>query len=247
LLHGFPSASHLFRNLMPLLEKDFHVIAPDLVGFGRTEAPPREIFAYTFEHLTDVVEDFLKVLGVEKFYMYVFDYGAPVGFRLALRHPEAILGIVSQNGNVYEEGLGKKWEARKAYWAHPTAEGRKMFESAFAPETIIGQYTTGEAEGTVSPDGYSLDIFTRRPRATRSGRTISFWTTARMSRSIRISRNISASGGRSFSPCGAGMTRASFIPARRRSAGTFRRRRWSSSRAGISCWRQSIRKSRKRF
>jgi len=159
LLHGFPSASHLFRNLMPLLEKDFHVIAPDLVGFGRTEAPPREIFAYTFEHLTDVVEDFLKVLGVEKFYMYVFDYGAPVGFRLALRHPEAILGIVSQNGNVYEEGLGKKWEARKAYWAHPTAEGRKMFESAFAPETIIGQYTTGEAEGTVSPDGYSLDIF----------------------------------------------------------------------------------------
>jgi len=159
LLHGFPSASHLFRNLIPLLDDHFHVIAPDFIGFGQSAAPAREDFEYTFEHLTDYVDGLLKELGVTKFYMYVFDYGAPIGFRLALRHPDAILGIVSQNGNVYEEGLGKKWEARKAYWAHPTPEGRKTFESAFAPETIIGQYTTAEEEGSVSPDGYSLDIF----------------------------------------------------------------------------------------
>ena len=159
LLHGFPSASHQFRNLMPLLETRFHLIAPDMIGFGQSAAPDRRHFHYTFENLTEVMERFLDAMSIKKFYLYVFDYGAPVGFRLALRQPDRILGIVSQNGNVYEEGLGKKWEARKAYWKNPTPGLREKFASAFAPATIIGQYTGGEAVGSIAPDGYSLDIF----------------------------------------------------------------------------------------
>lgn len=159
LLHGFPSASHMFRDLMPRLEKDFHLVAPDYPGFGQSDIPARENFAYTFDHLAEVMDDFLKAINVDKFYMYVFDYGAPIGFRLALKNPHRILGIISQNGNVYEEGLGKKWEARAEYWKNPTKEVREKYKSAFAPEAIIGQYIFGTAEGSVSPDGYTLDIF----------------------------------------------------------------------------------------
>ena len=164
LFHGFPSASHMFRGLMPLLEQDFHLIAPDYPGFGQSDMPPRESFAYTFDHIAGVMDEFLQTLGVKKFYMYVFDYGAPIGFRIALKHPESVPGIISQNGNVYQEGLGKKWEARAEYWKNPTKELREQYKSAFAPETIIGQYTFGTEEGSVSPDGYSLDIFySQRP------------------------------------------------------------------------------------
>lgn len=158
-LHGFPSASHMFRNLMPLLENNFYCIAPDYIGFGQSDAPDFHEFEYTFEHLTNYVGKFLDILEIKKFYMYVFDYGAPIGFRLAVRHPKSILGIISQNGNVYKEGLGKKWKIRKQYWDAPTPELRKRFEAAFAPETIIGQYTNGETEESIAPDGYSLDIF----------------------------------------------------------------------------------------
>ena len=159
LLHGFPTASHLFRNLMPLLEDDFHLIAPDLIGFGQSSAPARDEFDYTFEALTDVVDGLLDKLGLERFYLYVFDYGAPIGFRLAVRHPERILGIVSQNGNVYEEGLGTKWEARRRYWEHPTPEQRESFKTAFAPDTVRGQYEFGEAPGGVGPDGWQIDLW----------------------------------------------------------------------------------------
>lgn len=159
LFHGFPSASHMFRDLMPILEDKFHLIAPDYPGFGQSESPERETFEYTFDHLADVMENFLKVLHIDQFYMYVFDYGAPIGFRIAMRHPESVLGIISQNGNVYEEGLGKKWEARAEYWKNPTAELREQYKSAFAKDTVIGQYTFGTEQGTVSPDGYSLDLY----------------------------------------------------------------------------------------
>ena len=159
LLHGFPSASHMFRDLMPLLEDKFHLIAPDYPGFGQSESPACETFEYTFDHLAEVMEDFLQALHIECFYMYVFDYGAPIGFRIALRHPESVLGIVSQNGNVYEEGLGKKWEARAEYWRNPTLELREQYKSAFAKETVIGQYTYGTEDESVSPDGYSLDLY----------------------------------------------------------------------------------------
>lgn len=159
LFHGFPSASHMFRDLMPRLENRFHLIAPDYPGFGQSESPSREVFDYTFDNLAGVMDAFLSALDIGRFYLYVFDYGAPVGFRLAVKHPDRILGIVSQNGNVYTEGLGKKWEARAEYWNHPTAELREQYKSAFGKETVIGQYTFGTEEGTVSPDGYSLDLY----------------------------------------------------------------------------------------
>jgi len=158
LLHGFPSSSHQYRELIPELADQYHVIAPDMPGFGQTEAPSREHFGYTFEHLTDIIDHFTEQMRLERFAMYVFDYGAPVGFRLAVRHPERILAIVSQNGNIYQEGLGKKWAARAAYWQHPTKELREQYKSAFALETIIGQYTGGTEPGLVGPDGYTLDF-----------------------------------------------------------------------------------------
>lgn len=159
LFHGFPSGSHMFRDLMPKLEGKFHLIAPDYPGFGQSESPDRDTFAYTFDHLAEVMDAFLERIRVDRFYMYVFDYGAPIGFRIAVKHPERILGIVSQNGNVYEEGLGKKWAARAEYWEHPTKELREQYKNAFARETVIGQYTFGTEEGSVSPDGYSLDLY----------------------------------------------------------------------------------------
>ena len=159
LLHGFPSSSHMFRNLMPLLEKYFHVIAPDYVGFGQSDAPGIDVFEYTFDRLAEYTWALLKVLGIEKYYMYVFDYGAPIGFRLALKEPDSILGIVSQNGNIYEQGLGERWKARRLYWDNPTAEMRLMFRTLYLPETILSEYMAGEPLGNISPDGYSLDIY----------------------------------------------------------------------------------------
>lgn len=159
LFHGFPSASHMFRNLMPMLQDRYHLIAPDYPGFGQSESPDRDQFAYTFDHLAEIMDAFLEKLEIRQFYMYVFDYGAPIGFRIALKHPDRILGIISQNGNVYEEGLGKKWEARAEYWKNPTKELRRFYQSAFARDTVIGQYTYGTEDGSVSPDGYSLDLY----------------------------------------------------------------------------------------
>lgn len=158
LLHGFPSSSHMFRDLIPRLSGHFHIVAPDYPGFGQSESPSRDHFAYTFDHLADVVEDLLAELGLDRYYLYVFDYGAPIGFRLAMRRPEAVLGIVSQNGNVYEEGLGGKWKSRAEYWASPTAELREQYKGAFSRQTVIGQYVFGTPDGSVGPDGYELDL-----------------------------------------------------------------------------------------
>jgi len=157
LLHGFPSSSHMFRELMPELEENYHLIAPDFPGFGQTESPSREEFEYSFEHLARIVCKFTEALGLIHFAMYIFDYGAPIGMRLAIWHPERIDAIISQNGNCYEDGLGKKWEARKEYWTHPTPGLRAQFASAYALETIKGQYTFGTPDGSVGPDGYTLD------------------------------------------------------------------------------------------
>jgi pimeloyl-ACP methyl ester carboxylesterase len=154
----------MFRDLMPLLENDFNLIAPDLPGFGQSDAPDPDEFEYSFEHLTDIIAKFIDVLNIQKFYMYVFDYGAPIGFRIARRWPDRILGIVSQNGNIYQEGLGPKWADRQDYWNHPTVAKRDSYRSAFAAKTIIGQYTYGTVPDTVSPDGYTLDIaYTHTP------------------------------------------------------------------------------------
>jgi len=160
LLHGFPSSSHMFRDLIPLLADRFHIIAPDLPGFGRSDMPSRDAFAYTFDHIADVIDRFTEVVGFDRYAIYVFDYGAPTGFRLAVRHPERITAIVSQNGNAYEEGLSDGWNPIRAYWQEPSQEHRDALRAFLAPEATLWQYTHGVPDTTaVSPDGYSLDDF----------------------------------------------------------------------------------------
>jgi pimeloyl-ACP methyl ester carboxylesterase len=156
LLHGFPSAGHMFRELIPALSDRFRMVAPDLPGFGQSDMPPRDQFSYTFGRLAEVIERFTEVIGLARFAIYVFDYGAPTGFRLAVRRPERI----SQNGNAYEEGLSDGWNPIRAYWQDPSQANRNVLRSFLAPETTIWQYTHGVSDSAaVSPDGYSLDNF----------------------------------------------------------------------------------------
>lgn len=160
LLHGFPSSSHMFRELIPLLVDRFHIVAPDLPGFGRSDMPSRDAFDYTFGHITDVVDRLTEVLGLDRFALYVFDYGAPVGFRIASRHPERITAIVTQNGNAYEEGLSENWNPVRAYWKDPSAANREAIRMLVQPETTVWQYTHGVPDETrVGPDGYGLDNY----------------------------------------------------------------------------------------
>jgi pimeloyl-ACP methyl ester carboxylesterase len=158
LLHGFPSASHMFRELIPLLADRFHLVAPDLLGFGQSDMPARGDFDYTFEHLTDAVDGLTGMLGLDRFALYVFDYGAPVGFRLATRHPERVTAIVSQNGNAYEEGLSDAWSPVQAYWKDASKANREAIRMLVQPQTTVWQYTHGVPDQSrVSPDGYTLD------------------------------------------------------------------------------------------
>lgn len=160
LLHGFPSASHMFRDLIPELAGQFHVVAPDLPGFGMTEQPARDQFGYNFENITNVIDRFTEVLGLDKFAIYVFDYGAPVGFRIAVKHPERITAIVTQNGNTYVEGVSEAFAPVQAYWNEPTQANRDALRGFLAPETTLFQYTHGVADPEiVSPDGRNLDDF----------------------------------------------------------------------------------------
>jgi pimeloyl-ACP methyl ester carboxylesterase len=167
LLHGFPSASHMFRDLIPLLADRFHLVAPDLPGFGRSDMPPRDDFSYTFDNVARIVERFTEVIGFDHFAVYVFDYGAPTGFRLAVKHPERIKAIISQNGNAYAEGLSEGWNPIRAYWQDPSQANRDALRAFLKPETTMWQYTHGVSDPTsVSPDGYSLDnYYLSRPRA----------------------------------------------------------------------------------
>jgi pimeloyl-ACP methyl ester carboxylesterase len=158
LLHGFPTSSHMFRDLIPALADDYHVVAPDLPGFGFSETPDRTQFRYTFDHLADVIERFTTVAGLTRYAIYVFDYGAPVGFRLATRHPERITAIISQNGNAYEEGLSGGWNPIQRYWKEPTSENRAALRNFLTPEATRWQYTHGvHDESLVAPESYTLD------------------------------------------------------------------------------------------
>jgi pimeloyl-ACP methyl ester carboxylesterase len=159
LLHGFPSSSHMFRDLIPLLALDFHVIAPDYLGFGYSDAPSSTEFQYTFDNVTALIEELLfGDLKLQSFSLYVQDYGAPVGFRIATRHPEAIEGIVVQNGNAYVEGISAAFEPLQPFWADRNEETEKAPRTLVTKQTTIFQYTHGARNpAAVSPDGYTFD------------------------------------------------------------------------------------------
>lgn len=214
LLHGYPSASHMFRNLIPQLADRFHVIAPDLLGFGQSDMPSRDSFTYTFEALTDVLEGFTDGMGLDRYALYVFDYGAPTGFRLAVRQPERITAIVTQNGNAYEEGLSDGWNPIRAYWKEPTQANRDAIRTLLEPETTVWQYTHGVADRRWS-----------RPTGTPSTTTIwpgpahmkSSWTSSSTTRatstSMPRSRTISARTSHRCWLSGAPTTHSSCRPA----------------------------------
>jgi len=159
LLHGFPTSSFMFRELIPRLASDFRVIAPDLPGFGFTEVPPERKYLYSFDRLALTVEAFTRALKIGRYAIYVFDYGAPTGFRLAMAHPERVTAIVSQNGNAYEEGLGDAWGSIRKYWAAPTSENRDILrQTILTAGGTRWQYTHGVANPeSVPPESYTLD------------------------------------------------------------------------------------------
>jgi pimeloyl-ACP methyl ester carboxylesterase len=167
LLHGFPTAAHMYRDLVPELAGRYRVIAPDLPGFGNTIAPPRGKFTYTFDALADVMAGFVDALGLSRYALYIFDYGAPVGLRLAMRYPERVSAIVSQNGNAYVEGFSAAWTPWETYWREPTQEHRDACRESLTADTIRQwQYFNGAPKDRVSPDGYTLDIaYMARPGA----------------------------------------------------------------------------------
>jgi pimeloyl-ACP methyl ester carboxylesterase len=157
LLHGFPASSFQYRELMPLLADRYRVIAPDLPGFGFTEVQASRNYRYNFENLAVTVGAFVQAMRLEKFALYVFDYGAPTGFRFAMAHPEKVSAIITQNGNAYEEGLGDAWSPIQRYWRDPSAENRNALRGALSPEAIKQQYTDGPHPELVKPEGYTLD------------------------------------------------------------------------------------------
>jgi len=152
LLHGFPTSSHMFRNLIPALADRYHVIAPDYPGYGQSDMPDRAAFAYTFDRFAELVDGLLDQLGVTHYTMYVMDYGAPVGWRLALKHPERVTGLIVQNGNAYEEGLKEFWDPIKAYWSDHSEAHRKALFVLVDPATTKFQYTDGVSDTSrISP------------------------------------------------------------------------------------------------
>jgi pimeloyl-ACP methyl ester carboxylesterase len=160
LLHGFPTASHMFRDLIPMLADQYNIVAPDLPGFGKSDMPPRDKFKYTFDNLAKVIIRFTEVINFNRFALYIFDYGAPTGLRLAVKHPERITALISQNGNAYTEGLSEGWNPMREYWKNPSATNRANLRKFLEPGTTEWQYTQGVPDTSlVSPDGYSLDNF----------------------------------------------------------------------------------------
>jgi pimeloyl-ACP methyl ester carboxylesterase len=158
LLHGFPASSFMYRHLIPRLADSYRVIAPDLPGFGFTEVPAERQYTYTFDDLARTLSSFTEALQLDRYALYVFDYGAPTGFRMAMTHPARVWAIVSQNGNAYEEGLGDAWAPIQHYWREPTPENREAVRRELSPEGIRSQYTYGVPNPErIAPEGYTLD------------------------------------------------------------------------------------------
>ncbi|ASK29252.1 hydrolase [Chryseobacterium sp. T16E-39] len=165
LLHGFPTSSHMFRDLIPELNDQYHIIAPDLPGFGFSDAPDSSEFDYTFDNLAQAMQGFIDTLGLKRFALYIFDYGAPTGLRLALANPEKITGIISQNGNAYEEGLSDNWNPIRKYWEDPTPENRQLLSDFTSQKMTLFQYQEGVKDlSLIAPESYTLDqYFLDRP------------------------------------------------------------------------------------
>lgn len=165
LLHGFPSSGHMFRDLIPLLADRYHLVAPDLPGFGRSALPSRQDFTYNFANLAKVIGRFTEVIAIDRFALYIFDYGAPTGLRVALDHPERVTAIISQNGNAYEEGLSDGWNPIQRYWRDPSESNRQALRGLLTPESIRWQYEHGVPDlAKLSPDGSALDAwYIQRP------------------------------------------------------------------------------------
>lgn len=160
LLHGFPSSSHMYRNLINKLADEYHIIAPDYPGFGNSVQPSMTEFEYTFDNLADVISEFVQELNLEKYSIYVHDYGAPVGFRLAIKHPERIQAIISQNGNAYEEGLLSAWDPIRSYWENPTEENKNKLGGLLEADFTKYQYVNGTRNpDQISPDTWNIDQF----------------------------------------------------------------------------------------
>ena len=158
LLHGFPTSSYMFRNIIPALADKFHLIAPDYPGFGYSSMPPVDEFKYTFDHLAEIVDNFITQTGLGRYSLYVMDYGAPIGYRLAVKHPEKIEALIIQNGNAYDEGLGEFWQPLKAYWSEPNEKNKNALKKFLTIEATRWQYTHGvKDEKTISPDNWIHD------------------------------------------------------------------------------------------
>jgi pimeloyl-ACP methyl ester carboxylesterase len=215
LLHGFPTSSHMFRNLIPALADLYHVIAPDYPGFGESAAPDHKAFAYTFAHYADIVDGLLAQLGATKYAMYVMDYGAPVGYRLALKHPDRVTALIVQNGNAYEEGLKAFWDPIKTYWADGSEAHRDALSFLVAPETTKFQYVDGVADvSRIDPDNWSHDQRLLDRPGNKDIQLDSSSTMEPTSHSIRNSRRSFARRNRQPSSSGARTTR-SFPPTAR--------------------------------
>ncbi|MGA9139590.1 MAG: alpha/beta hydrolase [Methanocella sp.] len=160
LLHGFPASSHMFRNLIPALADQFYLVAPDYPGFGNSSMPSVDEYEYSFDHLAEVIDKFIQAIGLEKFSMYLFDYGAPIGFRIAYKHPEKVESLIIQNGNAYNEGLREFWGPLKAYWMDRTPDNEAALRKLLTPEATKWQYTNGMMNlEAISPDGWNMDTF----------------------------------------------------------------------------------------
>ena len=240
LLHGFPTASHMFRDLIPELADRYRVIAPDLPGFGNTTAPPRGSFAYTFDNLAQVIAGFVDALDLARFALYVFDYGAPVGLRVALRFPERVAAIISQNGNAYVEGFSDAWGPWQAYWRDPSAANREACRDSLAAETIREwQYFNGADRSRVSPDGYTLDLaYLARPGADEIQLDLILDYRSNMARYAEFQAYLRAHRP-PCSPPGAATTPISFLPAPRPTGETCPTPKSISSTPAISHWRRT--------